>query len=102
MNAIWGATLGYCSLWLIYWIFKYCTHKEGLGFGDFKFFAALGAWFGWQALPLLLLIASVSTILFLALLKICKKYPENPHIPLGPGLAFAGACFFITQCLTSI
>ena len=101
-SAVWGAVLGYLILWVVYWIFKYLTHKEGLGFGDFKFLAALGAWFGWQALPALLLIASISTIIVLLGLKIFKKYPKNSHIPFGPGLAFAGACFFIEPLLTFV
>ncbi len=101
-SALWGAALGYLILWLVYWIFKYWTQKEGLGFGDCKFLSALGAWFGWQALPGLLLIASVGTLLFLAGLKFCKKYPRNPRIPFGPGLSFAGGCFFIMQALTFI
>ena len=58
-DAVWGAVAGYLSLWLVYWGFKLATGKEGMGFGDFKLFAALGAWFGWQALVPIILMASV-------------------------------------------
>ncbi len=101
-DAVWGAVLGYLILYAVYHLFRYFFQKEGLGFGDLKFLAALGAWLGWQALPRLLLIASLSTLLVLAGLKIFKKYPQNPCIPFGPGLAFAGVCFFITHLLTFI
>jgi prepilin signal peptidase PulO-like enzyme (type II secretory pathway) len=102
IDAVWGAVLGYLILWLIYWLFRVLMHKEGLGFGDFKLLAALGAWFGWQALPLLLCIASMGTLCVLLGLKFFKCYPKNPRIPFGPGLSFAGGCFFITQLLTFI
>jgi leader peptidase (prepilin peptidase)/N-methyltransferase len=58
-DALWGASAGYLSLWLVYWAFKLATGKEGMGYGDFKLFAALGAWFGWQALVPIILMASV-------------------------------------------
>ena len=58
-DAVWGAAAGYLSLWLVYWGFKLATGKEGMGFGDFKLFAALGAWFGWQALVPIILMPSV-------------------------------------------
>jgi prepilin signal peptidase PulO-like enzyme (type II secretory pathway) len=102
LDAVWGAVLGYLILWLVYWAFRWARHKEGLGFGDLKFLAALGAWFGWQALPGLLCVASVTTLLVLLGLKIFKKYPSHPRIPFGPGLAFAGGCFFVAQALTFI
>jgi leader peptidase (prepilin peptidase) / N-methyltransferase len=56
-TAIWGVVAGYVSLWLVYWAFKLITGKEGMGYGDFKLFAALGAWFGWQALVPIILMA---------------------------------------------
>ena len=58
-SALWGAVAGYLSLWLVYWGFKLATGKEGMGYGDFKLFAALGAWFGWQTLIPIILMASV-------------------------------------------
>ena len=58
-SAFWGAVAGYLSLWVIYWVFKLVTGKEGMGYGDFKLFAALGAWFGWQTLIPIILLASV-------------------------------------------
>ena len=59
-DAVVGAILGYLSLWSVYWLFKLATGKEGMGYGDFKLLAALGAWFGWQALPLIILLSSFS------------------------------------------
>ena len=59
-----GAALGYTSLWLVFWGFKLLTGKDGMGYGDFKFLAALGAWLGWQALPQLLMIAAVLGLLY--------------------------------------
>ncbi len=101
-SAVWGAALGYGLLWLVYWVFKLLRHKEGLGFGDCKFLAALGAWWGWQAIPLLLFIASVSTLLVLGGLRLIHKYPKNPRIPFGPGLSLAGFCLLIKPLLTFI
>lgn len=93
--AILGAVLGYLILWSLYWIFKAITRKEGMGYGDFKLCAALGACLGWQALPLVLLIAStLGTVI--GLIQILLKYRrrEDP-LPFGPFLAFAGWIHFI-------
>lgn len=88
--ALWGAVGGYMSLWIIYWGFKLITKKEGMGYGDFKLFAALGAWFGWQALIPIILMASIIG----ALVGIAMKYASGLHeggvIPFGPFLAVAG------------
>lgn len=101
-QAVWGAALGYGFLRLVYHGFKLCTHREGMGFGDFKLLAALGAWFGWPNLPLLLLIGSVSTLLMVLLLKWGKRPVLKKEIPFGPGLAFAGFCLLMKEMLTYI
>ncbi len=86
-----GAVAGYLSLWSVYWVFLLITGKEGMGHGDFKLLAALGAWFGWQALLAMVLIASVSG-LAVALLQLWRKQlPGNRQIAFGPFLALAGA-----------
>ncbi|HEY0879469.1 MAG TPA: A24 family peptidase [Zeimonas sp.] len=88
--AVVGAIAGYLSLWSLYWIFKLATGKEGMGYGDFKLFAALGAWFGWTALPAVILLASVvGATVGLALLFVARRGREVP-IPFGPYLAGAG------------
>ena len=88
--SLWGAVAGYLSLWSVYWAFKLLTGKEGMGYGDFKLFAALGAWFGWQALTPIILMAS----LIGALVGICMKFSgglrEGGYVPFGPFLAGAG------------
>ena len=89
-SAIWGAAAGYLSLWLIYWIFKLITGKEGMGYGDFKLFAALGAWFGWQALVPIILMASVIGAVVGIALKFSSGLREGGYVPFGPFLAGAG------------
>ena len=88
--SVWGAVAGYLSLWLIYWIFKLATGKEGMGFGDFKLFAALGAWFGWQALVPIVLMASVIGALVGIAMKFSSGLREGGYVPFGPFLAGAG------------
>jgi leader peptidase (prepilin peptidase)/N-methyltransferase len=88
-QAILGAILGYLSLWLVYWLFKLVTGKEGMGYGDFKLLAMLGAWLGWQALPIVLLLASLlGTCLGLCLVFLGRD--KNIPLPFGPFLAFSG------------
>ena len=89
-HAVWGAVFGYLSLWLVYWAFKLLTGKEGMGHGDFKLFAALGAWFGWPALLPIIIMASVIGILAAVGLRVCGKASENAQMPFGPFLAGAG------------
>jgi leader peptidase (prepilin peptidase)/N-methyltransferase len=89
-SAIWGAVAGYVSLWLVYWGFKLMTGKEGMGFGDFKLFAALGAWFGWQALVPIILMASVMGAVIGIAMKFSSGLREGGFIPFGPFLAGAG------------
>ena len=91
-----GAVAGYLSLWGIYWLFKLTTGKEGMGYGDFKLFAALGAWFGWQALVPMVLMASVIGVIVGVALKFNNGLREGGYVPFGPFLAGAGftAMFF--------
>lgn len=103
-SATWGAAAGYFSLWLIYWIFKLVTGKEGMGYGDFKLFAALGAWFGWQALIPIILMASVIGAIVGIALKFSSKLREGGYIPFGPFLGLAGfsAMFFGPQAILKL
>ena len=89
-SAVVGAMAGYLSLWSVYWGFKLVTGKEGMGYGDFKLLAALGAWLGWQTLPLIILLSSlVGALLGIALIVLTKR-GRNVPIPFGPYLATAG------------
>ncbi len=89
-DALWGAVVGYLSLWSVYWLFRLVTGKEGLGYGDFKLLALLGAWGGWQVLPLTLLLSSVvGAVIGLCLLRLRKASLETT-MPFGPYLAIAG------------
>ena len=89
-DALWGAVGGYLSLWLVYWSFKLVTGKEGMGYGDFKLFAALGAWFGWMALVPIILMASVIGAIIGIALKFSSGLREGGYVPFGPFLAAAG------------
>jgi len=89
-DALWGAVAGYVSLWLVYWAFKLVTGKEGMGYGDFKLFAALGAWFGWSALVPIILMASVIGAIVGIVMKFSSGLREGGYIPFGPFLAGAG------------
>lgn len=89
-SAVWGAACGYLSLWSVYWAFKLATGKEGMGFGDFKLFAALGAWFGWEALVPMILVASVIGALVGIGMKLASSLREGLYVPFGPFLAGAG------------
>ncbi|MDF2530014.1 MAG: N-methyltransferase [Gammaproteobacteria bacterium] len=93
-SAVTGAMLGYVSLWLLYWIFKLLTGKEGMGYGDFKLLGAIGAWLGWQALIYVVLIASMLS-LFAVLLNYCVRGSWQASIPFGPGLALAGLLVYM-------
>ena len=89
-TALWGAVAGYLSLWLIYWGFKLLTGKEGMGYGDFKLYAALGAWFGWTALIPIILLASVIGAIIGIAMKLSSSLREGGYVPFGPFLAGAG------------
>lgn len=89
-SALWGAVAGYLSLWIVYWAFKLATGKEGMGYGDFKLFAALGAWFGWTALVPMILMASVIGAVVGIAMKFSSGLREGGYVPFGPFLAGAG------------
>ena len=89
-QALWGAVAGYLSLWGVYWAFKLATGKEGMGYGDFKLFAALGAWFGWSALIPMILMASVIGAVIGIAMKFSSGLREGGYVPFGPFLAGAG------------
>ena len=90
LDALWGAVAGYMSLWLVYWVFKLVTGKEGMGYGDFKLFAALGVWFGWSALIPMILMASVIGAVIGIVMKFSSGLREGGYVPFGPFLAGAG------------
>ncbi|MCM8610865.1 A24 family peptidase [Accumulibacter sp.] len=89
-SAVIGAVAGYLFLWLVYWTFKLVTGKEGMGYGDFKLLAALGAWLGWQLLPLTVLLSSfLGAVVGIGLIVLARRGRSVP-IPFGPYLAIAG------------
>ena len=89
-SAVIGAVVGYLSLWSVYWLFKLTTGKEGMGYGDFKLLAAIGAWLGWKMLPIVILLSSlVGAIVGIALI-VLTRHGRNTPIPFGPYLAAAG------------
>ena len=89
-DAVWGAALGYTSLWGVYWAFKLVTGKEGMGYGDFKLFAALGAWFGGSALVPIVLMASIIGAVVGIAMKFTSGLREGGYVPFGPFLVGAG------------
>jgi leader peptidase (prepilin peptidase)/N-methyltransferase len=96
-----GACLGYISLWLVYWAFKLITRREGMGYGDFKLYAAIGAWLGWQALiPTMLVAASLGAIIGIVM-KYTKQERQidgvSGYVPFGPFLAFGAALELVTS-----
>jgi leader peptidase (prepilin peptidase)/N-methyltransferase len=90
VSAILGAAAGYLLLWSVYWAFKLLTGKEGMGYGDFKLFAALGAWMGWQMLPLVLLLSTLTGAVVAIALILVRGRDRNVPISFGPYLAAAG------------
>ncbi|RZI82519.1 MAG: prepilin peptidase, partial [Pseudomonas sp.] len=89
-DALWGAVMGYLSLWAVFWLFKLVTGKDGMGYGDFKLLALFGAWGGWQVLPLTLLLSSlVGSLIGLCLLR-WRNASLGTAMPFGPYLAIAG------------
>ena len=89
-SALYGAVLGYISLWVVFQTFRLLTGKEGMGYGDFKLFACIGAWLGWQALPLVILLAALcGTVVGVALI-VTKQQQRSQPIPFGPFLCAAG------------
>jgi leader peptidase (prepilin peptidase)/N-methyltransferase len=89
-EAVIGAAAGYLALWAVYWLFKLATGKEGMGYGDFKLLAALGAWLGWKMLPSIILLSSVvGAVVGITLIVVARRGRDKP-IPFGPYLAAAG------------
>ena len=89
-DSLWGAVAGYLSLWSVYWLFKLTTGKEGMGYGDFKLLAALGAWLGWQmVLPIVLGSSIIGAVVGIGM-KMSSQLREGVYIPYGPFLAGAG------------
>lgn len=89
-DAVIGAIAGYLALWSVYWLFKLATGKEGMGYGDFKLLAALGAWLGWQQLPLIILLSSLVGLVFGIIQLRLKKQGIDKAFPFGPYIAIAG------------
>jgi leader peptidase (prepilin peptidase)/N-methyltransferase len=102
-DAVIGAMAGYLSLWSVYWLFKLVTGKEGMGYGDFKLLAAIGAWLGWQMLPLTILFSSlVGAVTGIGLI-LFARHGRNVPIPFGPYLAAAGVlALFWGETLTNL
>ena len=94
-QALWGAVAGYLSLWSVYWLFKLLTGKEGMGYGDFKLLAALGAWMGWQSLPLIIILSSLVGAVVGSIVLVLSGRGRDVRIPFGPYLAGAGLIAFI-------
>jgi leader peptidase (prepilin peptidase)/N-methyltransferase len=89
-NAIVGAMAGYLTLWSIFWLFKLATGKDGMGYGDFKLLAALGAWLGWQALPMIIMMSAVVGAVINITMIVARGKDRSIPIPFGPYLAAAG------------
>jgi leader peptidase (prepilin peptidase)/N-methyltransferase len=89
-DALWGAVAGYLSLWSVYWLFKLATGKEGMGYGDFKLLAALGAWLGVKMVLPILLAASIIGAIVGIVMKMASTLREGRYVPFGPFLAGAG------------
>ncbi len=90
LNAVLGAMAGYMVLWCVYWAFKLATGKEGMGYGDFKLLAAIGAWLGWQMLPLVIILSSLVGAVVGVFLIVAARHGRNVPIPFGPYLAGGG------------
>lgn len=100
-SAVIGALAGYLTLWTVYWMFKLFTGKEGMGYGDFKLLAAIGAWLGWQMLPLVIMLSSVVGAVVGITLIVAARHGRNIPIPFGPYLAGGGLiALFWGQALT--
>ena len=95
VDAVIGAMAGYLSLWSVYWLFKLATGKEGMGYGDFKLLAALGAWLGWHALPMIILLSSLVGAILGVMLMFLQRRGKDIPIPFGPYLAIAGWIAFV-------
>lgn len=100
-SAVIGAAVGYLVLWAVYWTYKLATGKEGMGYGDFKLLAAIGAWLGWKLLPLVILLSSlVGAVIGIGLIVFARR-GRNVPIPFGPYLAIAGwVAMFYGEAIT--
>lgn len=94
-NAVIGAVVGYLILWIIYWLFKLITKKEGMGYGDFKLLAAIGAWLGWHNLLSVLILSSLSGIVYALIMRSSGRLKKGNPIPFGPFLGVAGLLTFL-------
>ena len=103
-DAVAGAVTGYLSLWLVYWSFRLVTRREGMGYGDFKLMAAIGAWLGWQAAPAVILIAAVLGLVYAVVRILRRTATRGTPIPFGPFLAVAAtaALFASTRGITFV
>ncbi|MBV1774896.1 A24 family peptidase [Burkholderiaceae bacterium DAT-1] len=91
-HAVIGAIAGYMTLWTVYWVHHLLTGREGMGYGDFKLLAAIGAWFGWMALPQVILLSSVTGAILGIILMLGEKLGWQTRLPFGPYLALAAIC----------
>jgi len=98
-HAVVGAAIGYGFLWSLYWAFRLLTGKEGMGYGDFKLMAAMGAWLGWASLPGLLLLSSLSGLVAFALLRLTGQLASDAPMPFGPAIALAGYLALVLPAL---
>jgi leader peptidase (prepilin peptidase)/N-methyltransferase len=89
-DAVIGAAAGYLVLWLVYWGYRWVTGKEGMGYGDFKLLAALGAWLGWTMLPFIVLLSSAMGAVVGVMMILLRGHQRDKPIPFGPFLALAG------------
>ena len=90
-SAVIGAMTGYLSLWLIYQFHRFLTGREGMGYGDFKMLAAIGAWLGWLMLPLVVLAAATVHLVFVVILMVSGRLERHAPVPFGPCLVFGGS-----------
>jgi leader peptidase (prepilin peptidase)/N-methyltransferase len=89
-SALYGAAAGYISLWVVFQLFRLLTGKEGMGYGDFKLFACIGAWLGWQSLPLVILLAALCGTIVGVSMMVIRQHDKSQPIPFGPFLCAAG------------
>ncbi len=102
-DAVVGAVIGYLTLWSIFWLFKWATGKEGMGYGDFKLLAAIGAWLGWQQLPLTILLSSIAGAIVGVTLIVVTGRDRHVPLPFGPFLAIGGlVALFYGNTLTQL
>ncbi|MFA7668038.1 MAG: A24 family peptidase [Burkholderiaceae bacterium] len=100
-DAVLGAVAGYLVLWCVYWVFLIFTGREGMGYGDFKLLAALGAWLGWAALPWVLLVSSLSALAVALVLRLAGRRSDGDTISFGPYLALAGVLMLFRLALAT-